>query len=673
MRKPKLRLGVRELVRQGAKRWRRVDWPEAALLVAAVAVTVDQLNHIAERIHYLAFNFDGVAIDGAFQVFNPLRRLAAGQTPGGDFQFFHGLGTLLVHYPLFALFGGDLHASELSREVMSPLLYVLTAAVLLQTATRRWRVTLVGTALMLVLIPAISVLIVPAGSLLGVRSAVPLLVGAAIIYHRRSRPGRPELIARGVVLVLVSLAFVMSVEHGLATIAAFVLVSLGLREQPWRQTLVRLGQDLGVIFCLILLSFACISGLHLLQPIKYALVELPGDQFWYFGTPPNSSLLSLRDVLENKLMIVEWYVAALLMVVIWRNRRPEYRPVRLGFIFLLIYGLISTFAAFGIKIPAYLQPLLRIEFLVVIVTGYLMWRERDWSRSARAWAAAGVIGGLALLMLVLGLPGAYPMPDSHAPKISGTRMSASWQEYLRVMTATVPHSATLWQAYSNVFDAQRGSFNPSGYDYIIHALGPERRAAYVQKFEQAKPDYVTTPRRAYTKYEEWLEMMHWDWYEQVFINYDHVATTPFSNVWKKHSGWKRQPDGGWLAEVKHPSQDLLLDKLPADLSDQSVVTVEVKYRATNKLGFVPLFGKMARYFVGAYDSANTIPASLPPYRSTWQFPVVTAAGKTPRLHFYTGEPIPGAHLEIESVRYRVLDLDKDTRNFIMDVPADPVI
>jgi hypothetical protein len=37
-----------------------------------------------------------------------------------DFQFFHGLGTLLIHYPLFELFGENLFAPELSREVISP-------------------------------------------------------------------------------------------------------------------------------------------------------------------------------------------------------------------------------------------------------------------------------------------------------------------------------------------------------------------------------------------------------------------------------------------------------------------------------------------------------------------------------------------------------------------------
>jgi hypothetical protein len=51
-----------------------------------------------------------------FQVFNPLRRIAAGQTAGLDFPFYHGIGVPFLHYPIFAIFGKTISASELSRQ-----------------------------------------------------------------------------------------------------------------------------------------------------------------------------------------------------------------------------------------------------------------------------------------------------------------------------------------------------------------------------------------------------------------------------------------------------------------------------------------------------------------------------------------------------------------------------
>src|SRR5271165_4749534 len=50
--------------------------------------------------------FKGAPADGPFELFNPLRRIAAGQVPGRDFIQYHGIGGPYLQYPLFALFGG---------------------------------------------------------------------------------------------------------------------------------------------------------------------------------------------------------------------------------------------------------------------------------------------------------------------------------------------------------------------------------------------------------------------------------------------------------------------------------------------------------------------------------------------------------------------------------------
>ena len=69
--------------------------------------------------------FKSMPMNGAFQLYNPLHRLAAGGLLGRDFDFFHGPGTLLLHYPVFALAGGDLLASELSRNLMGLLAFLV--------------------------------------------------------------------------------------------------------------------------------------------------------------------------------------------------------------------------------------------------------------------------------------------------------------------------------------------------------------------------------------------------------------------------------------------------------------------------------------------------------------------------------------------------------------------
>ena len=85
-----------------------------------------------------AFHFSGPPVDGPFQLLNALRRIAAGQRGGADFQFFHGLGVPYLHYLPFRLFGGDLTASELSRQLIAILAYPVVVVLFIRAFVQDW-------------------------------------------------------------------------------------------------------------------------------------------------------------------------------------------------------------------------------------------------------------------------------------------------------------------------------------------------------------------------------------------------------------------------------------------------------------------------------------------------------------------------------------------------------
>ena len=75
-------------------------------------------------------HFDGSAIDGPFQLYNGLRRIAAGFTPGVDFQYFHGLGIPYLHYWIFPRSSGlGCAASQLAREMLTAVAYPIVLVV----------------------------------------------------------------------------------------------------------------------------------------------------------------------------------------------------------------------------------------------------------------------------------------------------------------------------------------------------------------------------------------------------------------------------------------------------------------------------------------------------------------------------------------------------------------
>src|ERR1035438_8603840 len=165
--------------------------------------------------------FDGAPVNGPFQLYNPLRRIAAGQVPGRDFVFFHGIGVPYLHYPLFALFGGKtLTASELSRQWTSILLFVTSLAAFSWAALRRSARVWVG---MAVAIMVLEVLFpggaAPGHSLVSGRSTMPVIAFALLQLRLR------DWFKAVLVGCAISLAFLLGTEHAISLSLALIAVS----------------------------------------------------------------------------------------------------------------------------------------------------------------------------------------------------------------------------------------------------------------------------------------------------------------------------------------------------------------------------------------------------------------------------------------------------------------
>src|ERR1051325_873677 len=88
-----------------------------------------------------ALLFWGGAMDGPFQLYNPLRRIETGLRPGIDFQVFHGLGIPYLHYPFYRLFGRGLEGSELARQLVSAVAFPIALVTVFRAFTGDWRRT----------------------------------------------------------------------------------------------------------------------------------------------------------------------------------------------------------------------------------------------------------------------------------------------------------------------------------------------------------------------------------------------------------------------------------------------------------------------------------------------------------------------------------------------------
>jgi hypothetical protein len=642
---------------------------------AGAFVLLSSLNVVAGL--ETALHFNGSAIDGPFQLYNALRRIAAGQTGGVDFQFFHGLGIPYLHYPTFLLFGGTFQASEIARQLMSGLLYPLTVVVFLRAFMRDWtRVFAWATVVMAgsIALRMLAVL-VAINSLLGVRSTVSTLLPIAFMLpvQRRLRVSLAALTLGG--------ALVLGTEQGLAVVLAIILATaiVAIRSTERRDWIVDAAAVIGggVVTLVVLLTL--LGGIQGMRgALHYNFKLVPADQYWYFGAPPNI-FISSWHVLPRMMAALPRIPITLLTGVVgvvltgamlWRGANGPAVRRRFAIAVATFYGLISCASLLGTYVNSYIQPLQRVLLLV----GAILLDEWFASRTAKheARRMAGVarpvtLTAIATCVLMVGvvpsvghgLAGMLPhFVRAHLIGRQGIVYSGIWpqtivrgQAVLNQRRGPNGEPPTLWSTYAGLLEARNGLFHPS-FDYIIHALGPEDRAAYVETFKRTRPTLVQTMNANYTQYEAWIEETSWDFYAELLRNYEVADSTGWSLFWQRRATPLAAPQVVWEAGLPASASRVVLPAPPQDPAKPPLVLVQVEleYQTRNLLRALPIVGTMPRYLVSVAGAKQTLAITLDPFVSKSRFPLVLERGKVSSLEWHVRSLLPGASIVVSGVR-----------------------
>jgi hypothetical protein len=620
-----------------------------------------------------AFWFDGYPVNGPFQLYDPLRRLAAGQQAGSDFQFFHGIGLPFLHYPLFRLFGGDsLQASELSRQFTSYLLFIGTLAAFVCATFRRsaarWIAFATG---VLAIEAAFHRAAEPGHSFVSGRSALPIFA-FAVLQLRVSNVVKALLTG-----LCIACAFLFGTEHGISLTLALVAVACISVVQGLFSAALGLQTILENVKFLVVAGFTAAVGTAALfvafcgtggalKAIHYNLVELPGDQFWFFSSPPMPYLKDVRQlVLDHHVVLcfLPTYVilAGLvsLLALVWK------KPLRLGRDWQALAAVMLTYAALtaipliGILSRHYVFPQMRITLLVVL----LLLANTKFAARLPLWTGLAFSALLTGLCGVVGLGLVYQSAaaasalSSHlrAPAVYSKYLDSHWNSYMAQMTNAINSNRkrdhlTLWSEYAALLDAHYGTFQP-GEDYIIHAVGPDRWRHYLDTFRKTDPEFVTTMTSQFS-FAEWLQDERWEFYEDLLNNYRPVAQIEHATLWQRQAG-------AWVNPARN-FQALPLDTnaqtvtMPMARTADEIVVVRIHYAIANAWRKLPLIGTTPRYLVEVQGTPRDMAISLPPYLTEFQFPVKVPVGTTVTLHFKTDSFLPGTSLHADEVGVKPL-------------------
>lgn len=662
-----------------------------ALLFTAVFVSIAHLLVFVGYAVLVALG-SGLAMDsyganGTFQLYNPLRRLLDGEILARDFPFFHGVGVPLLHFPLFYIMGHNLFAVEVAKLLVSPLIFLISSFLLFWAYFKNVKKAVFTTSIFTV----ISLLCIDAiwagNSLLGLRTAFPFITAAFMLWHPdwHVSVGKNKTkinLYYPILYILMGISVACGTEQGLAFILAYVIIRaiqyIRSKETIKKRVLAFIGESFGIALATyVVLSIMTLGHAH--EALYYALVEIPGDQGWYFGTPPNSflQLSTIGQLFTEKMLfcILPVIISGITTYIIGVKKALLSKKETFVFSILLLYGLV----VFAVSITGYWAPTMQLipleratgVILVAIVTRviYKLVQAKKPASTTKdkrlsVLAFGLLVGGIValgyntaiFLQKIDWMPLGHILTESRKARHStddAEYVSTAWRKRLEAFAPYIEKGARVWSTYTSVYDSIRHQKNGSsgGEDYIIHALGPTRRDHYTQDFITQKPDYVITLNPSSFVYEEWLWICNWPFYKELQDNYTIIATND------QHVLWKRQTSNAAQEKTNHPKHHVQKDAngdyvITAGATNNiRVFEVSVRYSAKSML---PITAKLPRYLLElSGSSVQKYPVSLPPYNTNWSFPVALAPNDSSiRISPKVYSLIPGASLEVQDVSYR---------------------
>jgi hypothetical protein len=603
---PSVRTAARSLLQSLCMPVPRVRLVCMAVLLISVALLIEAKS--AHRVLLLDFG----PTNGTFQCYNPLRRIDAGQVMFRDFYPYIGAGPTVTSYLAFRLEGRDFRSSIHALEVLAGILHLAALVMLARLCRLSWFWS-IAVAATLVFVgarfcPTIEEAYLPrtdfwaatihglffmSQSGIAVRSAAPILVCLFVLMRNRisSSPatGWRQWLFDG---IAAGLALVWSNDYGLPTSAAFtVLFSLLAPGVRWPDRLKRFASTAvtGLLVAAIALTIATAG-----RPWNWFQYNagVAADQFWYYE---GRKILRLSEIPLPAWAVVGLVTGGFLVIDVWR--RPQSLGTR-----CMLFLLTAQFAAgYLSSIGGHIEnhyftaaqrtltiaaPFAVVRMLVAVAAALPAWRRSTlrfagWLQSRTRWQWA-LVAVQVTLTIYAGREAYHvyrnhlrydrlPAHNIHVAEMGG-HLGEPWSKLVQIAreireTPLGPgEKCRLFSTYATALETVSGEFHPTGHDYIIHGLGVRERERYLAAFRELRPKHPVTLRRDVWPWERWAQCMHWDFYRELFRDYEPFDRCLFHVVWQRRQSplqFESHPVHV-RAETVSPAEIMLTIELPAN-------------------------------------------------------------------------------------------------------------
>lgn len=626
-------------------RWSITNRVSLERLTVAIAM-ISVISIIASYALYYKLNTDFVAVNGAYQTFNPIRRIFDGEIPELNFNVYLGIGTTYLITSLAFLIGKNFAAVNFSSHFLHlfcHFLAFLTLFYLLGASLRRslffasgivgsltlvfglitisgdWPLRHSLESLKTPFVPSLSLLdawtdlFTPGLSNLGLRSALPFLTSLCIllgIHYLQSQ----KILLIACWGILVGLQPLWSNDYGLiSSLILFIIASIYILKfygALKKQAFLILTASAITVF---LLATSMITYGHPEVWIQNNLLGIANDQFWYYGIA-DSKVFSPSEILSVPFL---YYYGILLCFFstytcfIATNIRP----------ILLLYIALTTFGAGVVScigggvsiryfIPAFFVSYFVIAFIALLLIKksiYLLLKRHPSIRDHFTYIKSRLPNAflkkvLAFLMIgfyVTGIGMALkripPVPNTanyfYVEKLGGWLSNAFSRSVeianqIKQETHELPPQRRILSTYASVIDTLADSKNASGVDYIIHALGEAKRQQYQERYRAAMPEYITTIREDYSNWENWIRRVNWWFYQEFIPQYHPVDATFYNLIWKRNTQPRFVPSSPVQCEINPQKSNSVNLVFSSNLQDQASISANSIYYVDVELNYV---------------------------------------------------------------------------------------
>ena len=499
---------------------------ESTVIISTIGVMLLFVLHAFEN----SLFFQGIPINWAFQHFNPLRRLFDGQIPGVDFIVFHWTGLTLLFAPIFAVLGQNLFSSEFSRYFLNALSIFLAIYFFLWVVQKKKNIyekLLYSSTLSLLFWYSWVFWLLdpfgPAYSSLWVRTLIPI-ISFVTFYHQLQKIDftSPKEFAQiwCIAGLLVAFSMFFSTEQWIAMALSFfcTFFFVSPAKGPWSSRLITIWTCCMWLIVSFLWVLFVYSLWHIEKPLTFLFHDIPIDQIWYYGAPPNRILTSIYDLYRS---VVDYkvirqlflFILTLIFIIgvhIFQSKRFSRKDIFFIYLFFL-YGLISITSNIWMYSPHYFEVSSRVcLFLIIfIISHFPLWEI----------FFKGLKGiSLAVLILLLFTGGGHDI-FSQFQNISQDFQNAKWPKYSWVYL-----SWDIWNNYFNIIEkhlwaAKTELYIDTSFSDSIWKNGKMN----VSTFKVKSPDYLKLRSDDQVKFNNQKYLVLW-------VDYNNWEVTVWGNL-----------------------------------------------------------------------------------------------------------------------------------------------